>query len=158
MILNSPYQCAQPAFQRVHHAVSGLERLLQLVGMNPLVGQRLLDLLQSDHHFRICIVDVILQVSRLKGIIGVGGGLPATLLIRLQHESLTAAADIGSWSIHALLIARFLCMALVDVLFAVTTRITSRTATSVGSRAVSAVLTADGANSCNEKSVKFFSK
>jgi len=146
--LNNPYQCAQPALECVHHTVGGLERLLQLVGVHPLVGQGLFDLLEPRDHLWICVVYVVLQIPGLEGVVRIRGHLFAALLIRLENESMAAAADVGSLSIKALLIAGLLRLALVHILLTVASCVAGWTTAGVRSRAITAVLTARGANSC----------
>jgi len=116
--------------------------------VHPLVGQGLLDLLEPRDHLWICVVYVVLQIPGLEGVVRIRGHLLAALLIRLENESMAAAADVGSLSIKALLIAGLLRLALVHILLTVASCVAGWTTAGVRSRAITAVLTARGANSC----------
>lgn len=121
---------------------------MQLIRVDALVGQRSLDLLQPAYHLCVRIINIVLQITRLECIVRMRGALPAALLIGLQHEALPAATVVRALGVHALLIARLLRLALVHVLLAVATRKARRTAARLRRRAIAAVLTARGADSC----------
>lgn len=140
------HQCAQPALERVHHTVGGLQWLLQLIRVHSLIGQRAFDLLQPRGHLWVRLINIVLQIPCLERIVRMWGDLTTTLLICLQHKALSTATIERPLRIDALLIARLLRLALVHILLAVAPRKASRTAASLWRSAVATVVAARGAN------------